>query len=433
MYEQVKNAIAAGKLNAFHVLLMFMSMFVVLTEGYDLVIFGSIKGQIIAEWGIDQVTAGMLGSAALAGMMVGSFSLGILADMLGRKRVLICCVVLFCLGTGVAGFTNAPAPFAICRFIAGLGIGGAMPNAIGLLSDYIPNSSKNTLIATAMAGMQIGGILAPLICLGLGDGGWRICLWLGFAPLLIVPVMIKFLPESINHLLRQGRLEALEKAVARSVPGFKLEGENQESANRQEQDKPPVKDLFSEGRSRNTVLFWTAFFMGLLMIYGLNTWLPDLMTAAGYDLGSSLTFLIALNTAALFGTFILGRVADRVDTKKLLVLLYWVGAVSMLLLSIKSTIVVAYILISICGICVFGCQNIGTAFVSSYYPGYMRSTGLGVCNTVGRLGGVLGPTLGGVLMAAALPMFFNCLAFAVPGVVAGSAYLLCTAPGKGHN
>ena len=434
MNQQIKEAVGNSKLNRFHILLTLICMFVVLTEGYDLVIYGSIKGQIIAEWGIDKVTAGLLGSAALLGMMAGSFSLGILADLLGRKRVLVFCLTVFSLGTGLAGFTHSPLPFALCRFIAGLGIGGAMPNAIGLLSDYILNRNRNILIATAMAGMQIGGILSPVISLALGADSWRICLWLGFVPLLMAPVIIKQLPDSLDYLLRTGRLAALEKAVSQAAPGFHLAGASPDKETEAEpgRQKLPVRALFQQGRARNTGLFWVAFFMGLLMIYGLNTWLPDLMFNAGYDLGSSLTFLIALNSAALLGSVILGRVADRVNTRLLLVTLYWLGAVSMMLLAVKSTTLTAYILISLCGICVFGCQNIGTAFVAGYYPSQIRSTALGVCNTVGRLGGILGPTLGGVLMAAALSMTLNCLAFALPGLAAGGAYLLSTA-GKTKN
>ena len=127
MREQITQAIAEAKTNRFHVLMMAMAMFVILTEGYDLVIYGSIKSQLIAEWGMSQVTAGLIGSVALVGMMVGSFTLGLLADILGRKRVLIFCVALFSLSTGLAGFMHGPISFSIFRFLAGLGIGGPCP------------------------------------------------------------------------------------------------------------------------------------------------------------------------------------------------------------------------------------------------------------------------------------------------------------------
>jgi MFS transporter, AAHS family, benzoate transport protein len=432
MYEKVKQVIAKSDVKRFHIILMLLCMFIVLTEGYDLVIYGAIKGQIIESWGMDKVTAGLLGSAALAGMMFGSITLGILADLYGRKRVLIICLALFSVFTGIAGFMNAPLPFAICRFFAGIGIGGAMPNAVGLLSDYAPQKSRNTLIATAMAGMQIGGILSPLITIATGSSGWRICMWIGFLPLLLVPYMIKALPDSIDYNFKKGKTEKLMMVMKKIDPNFtETEDADWSIPSSTKSEKSPVTELFVNRRALNTALFWMAFFSGLLMIYGLNTWLPELMQSAGYDVGSSLNFLLALNIAAFFGSIVLGRIADKVNTQKLLVTLYLCGIVSMMLLSIQSNIVIAYTLISISGVCVFGPQNIGTSFVAEYYPSRIRSTALGVCNTVGRVGGILGPTLGGVLMAASLPLFYNCLAIASPGVVAAMAYgLVRTERGK---
>ena len=429
VYHSISEAIRNSKVNRFHLTIMAICMTIVAVEGYDLVIYGSIKHQLIDEWGMTTVQAGMVGSVALIGMMVGSLSLGILADLLGRKPVLIFCFILFCVTTGLIGFTHEPISFSVGRFFAGVGIGGAMPNAIGLLSDYIPEKHKSTMIATTMSGMQVGGILAPLIAIAFGYGGWRHCFWIAFVPLVLLPVMIKLLPNSIDFSIKRGKTAELLRAVEKAAPGFTLpevaQDTGTESVSQKEKEKFPVRELFEEGRARNTFLFWIAFFMGLLMIYGLNTWLPELMQSAGYEVGSSLTFLLALNLAALFGSFFMGRIADRVNTKYVLVTLYIIGATCMVLLSIKSNIVVAYILISICGICAFCPQNVGTAFVASNYPSRVRSTGLGVCNTVGRLGGIMGPTLGGILMAAALPMFLNCVAFAVPGLIAATAYGLC--------
>jgi AAHS family benzoate transporter-like MFS transporter len=421
----VKQVISKSKLNKFHFGLLFMCLFVVMMEGYDLVIYGSIVSHLIEEWQLTTVTAGFIGSAALVGMMVGSFCLGILADKVGRKKVTILCLSLFSVFTGLSGFINSSWLFAGCRFLAGLGIGGAMPNAIGLLSDYVPEKSRNTMVAIATTGMQIGGILAPVISIiAVPALGWRFCMYIGFVALIAVPVMIKMLPDSLDHLYAKGKQKEIKNILEKIAPDTKS---NQIviALDSQKDGKSPVIELFRKSRAINTVMFWIVFFMGLLMIYGLNTWLPKLMESAGYSLGSSLTFLIVLNSVGLVGTVILGRVADRMkDARPLLILLYIVGAIAMVLLSIKCNLVTAYLLIGICGICTFGSQNIGIAYVAHYYPGKIRTTGLGVCNTVGRIGGILGPSLGGVLLSAQLPMFFNCLAFAIPGVIASAAYAI---------
>lgn len=419
----VKQVISKSKINKFHIGLLVMCLFVVMMEGYDLVIYGSIVSNLIEEWHLSTVTAGFIGSAALVGMMVGSFSLGILADKIGRKKVTILCLTLFSIFTGLAGFVHSAWIFAACRFLAGLGIGGAMPNAIGLLSDYVPGKSRNTMIAIATTGMQIGGILAPVTSIfAIPTLGWRFCLFVGFAALIAVPIMIKLLPDSLDHLYAKGKQNEIKKILAKVSPQTNSD-QVVISLDSPKDSKSPVIELFRKKRAVNTVMFWTVFFMGLLMIYGLNTWLPKLMESAGYSLGSSLTFLIVLNSVGLVGTVILGRIADRMkNPRPLLIILYIVGAIAMVLLSIKGSMTTAYILIGICGICTFGSQNIGIAYVAHYYPGKIRTTGLGVCNTVGRVGGILGPSLGGVLLAAQLPMFFNCLAFAIPGVIASVAY-----------
>jgi AAHS family benzoate transporter-like MFS transporter len=421
----IKQTIAKSKLNRFHIGLLLMCLFVVMMEGYDLVIFGSIVSHLIDEWQLSTVTAGFIGSAALVGMMVGSFSLGILADKIGRKKIVVLCLTMFSIFTGISGFIHSPVFFAGCRFLAGLGIGGAMPGAIGLLSDYVPAKRRNIMVAITTTGMQIGGILAPIISITAAPTlGWRFCLYIAFAALIAVPVMIKMLPDSLDYLYAQGKTDAIKRILIKVSPETDS-STVQMTLGSASAEKSPVVELFRNNRALNTVMFWVVFFMGLLMIYGLNTWLPKLMETAGYSLGSSLVFLIVLNSVGLVGTVVLGQVADRIkNSRSLLIGLYLVGAVVMVLIALANNVTVAYILIGICGICTFGSQNISIAFVAQYYPGKIRTTGLGVCNTVGRVGGILGPTFGGVLLAAQLPMFYNCLAFAIPGVLASVAYMV---------
>lgn len=357
-------------------------------------------------------------------MMVGSFTLGLLADRIGRKKVTILCLTLFSVFTGICGFVNDPVLFAVFRFIAGLGIGGAMPNAIGLLSDYAPLKQRNTLLATCTTGMQIGGILAPAISIAaVPTLGCQFCFFIGFIPLIALPFMLVFLPDSLDHLMAKGKLGAVERILKRMSPQTNA-ATVQMTVHASENDKSPIVELFRNKRTINTVMFWLAFFMSLLMIYGLNTWLPMLMTNAGYGHVSSLTFLIVLNSVGLIGSVVIGRIADKGNPQAVLRILYLVGAASLLLLSIDGGITYTYIIISVCGLCIFGCQNMSIAFVAQCYPGRIRTTGLGIANTIGRVGGILGPTLGGVLMAAKLPMFFNCLSISIPGVLASAAYFV---------
>ena len=143
-------------------------------------------------------------------------------------------------------------------------------------------------------------------------------------------------------------------------------------------------------------MIWIAFFMCLLMINGLTIWLPNLMVNAGYALGSSLKFVVILNVGAIIGTLILGNLADKWGTKKVLVPMFLISAICLSLLGIKTNMVILYLLVGITGACTIGAQNISYSFVSQYYPSFMRATGIGLASAVGRIGAIIGPTFGGI-------------------------------------
>ena len=168
-------------------------------------------------------------------------------------------------------------------------------------------------------------------------------------------------------------------------------------------------------------MFWIAFFSCLLMVYGLNTWLPKLMIEAGYGLNSSLTFLITLQGGAIIGTLIIGRLCDKYGSKKMLIPMYASGAVALTLLGFGGSSFLIYLLVAIAGAATIGAQNIVQAYVSQYYPPNMRSTALGMASGIGRMGGMLGPLLGGFLLSVSLPIHLNFIAFAIPGLIAAAA------------
>ncbi len=185
--------------------------------------------------------------------------------------------------------------------------------------------------------------------------------------------------------------------------------------------KVPIVGLFKENRALSTVMFWLAFFSCLLMVYGLNTWLPKLMIEAGYGLNSSLGFLIALQGGAIIGTLIIARLCDKYGSKRMLVPMYASGAIALTLLGLGGNTFVIYLLVAIAGAATIGSQNIVQAYVSQYYPPYIRSTALGTASGIGRIGGMLGPLLGGFLLSISLPIHINFIAFAIPGLIAAIA------------
>lgn len=421
--NSIRNILDESKFNRFHLSFLMWSLFIISFEGYDLVVYGSVVPLLTKEWGLSPIEAGVIGSYGLFGMMFGSIILSLFADRFGRKTIIIFSVAFFSIFTTLSGFATEVQLFSWCRFLAGVGFGGALPTIISLLTEYIPRSSKNKAITIALCGNQVGGILAPLIGVFAFESlGWRPVLWFAAVPLLLIPLFMKALPESPEFLIRKGKTAKLEATLKRIDAGYKERLVAEESGSTKSiEERTPITSLFKNRMGLSTVLFCIVYFMGLLMIYGLNTWLPRLMQSAGYPLISSLGFAIFLNGGALIGTIIIGVIADRKGSKKLITGLYVLGAICLALLGIKSNIFLLYMLIAIAGVCTMGNQSLLNAFVSQYYPSGVRSTGVGLANGVGRLGGMLGPALGGVLLSLNVPVELCFLAFALPGVCAALA------------
>lgn len=418
----VAEVISNSKFNRFHLSLLIWSFIIIAFDGYDLVVYGTVVPILIEKWNLTPVEAGAMGSYGLFGMMFGAIFFGILADRMGRKKVIIVTVVLFSLFTLLCGFADTPTTFSIFRFLAGLGLGGIMPNVIALLTDYAPQKIKGTIVAIVLCGYSVGGLLAPTLGIMLIPTiGWESVFWIAGLPLLLLPIMYKQLPETASYLIKRGEKEKLFATLSKVDPRKNFNMNDEVMALPEQSSKVPVVGLFQEKRALSTVMFWIAFFSCLLMVYGLNTWLPKLMIEAGYGLNSSLAFLIALQGGAIIGSLIIGPLADKYGFKKMLVPMYASGAIALTLLGFGGNNVYIFILVAIAGAATIGSQNIVQAFVSQYYPAYIRSTALGMASGIGRIGGMLGPILGGFLLTMTLPLHMNFIAFAIFGLIAAIA------------
>lgn len=419
----VREMIDETKFNRYHGMVLFWCAFAIFSEGYDLVILGSAIPVLIEEWGITSNQAGMLGSATIIGMMLGAFFFGTLADRIGRKNIIIFCVAIFSFFTFIIGFTNNIYQFGMFRFIAGIGLGGVMPNAIALMSEYAPKNLKSTLVSVMFSGYSVGGIIASLIAILLTPMyGWEVTFFIGGIPLLFLPFMYKTLPESPYILIaRQQNKELASILVKLKTKYVPTDGERFSTGFPEQEVGNAVAELFKKGRAFSTVMIWLAFSMCLLMIFGMNTWLPELMNAAGYPLTSSILFLLVLNFGAIFGAIGGGWLSDKWNPKKVLVLFFIVAAISILFLGFKANILLLYVLVAIAGASTVGTQIIANAYTSQFYPSKIRSSGVGWALGVGRLGAIAGPLVGGILLTLALPTYQNFLAFAIPAIIGAIA------------
>ena len=419
------KVIGTSKFNKFHLGLFIWSFMIILFDGYDLSVYGTALPLIMDEWGLDSVVAGTMGSYGLFGMMFGAFIFGVLADKIGRKKVIIINVLIFSLFTFLCGFAETATVFSIFRFIAGLGLGGIMPNVAALVMDYAPNSMKIRLVSLTLVSFAVGGALAPTVGVLLIESfGWASVFIVAGLPLLGLPFMMKQLPESTSYLIRTGQKKKLFETLSKVNPEFTYNLDDEIEEVKVEQVKSPIMGLFKGNRALSTVAFWLTFFCSLLMVYGLNTWLPKLMIQAGYGLNSSLTFLIALQSGAVIGILALSNLCEKYGSKKILVPAYIAGAIALTLLGFGGNTVVIFILVAIAGAATTGTQVLIQAYATAFYPADMRSTGIGVASGVGRLGGMMGPIIGGFLLTLTLPNYMNFMVFAVAGIVAAVALMI---------
>ncbi|WP_342246799.1 MFS transporter [Pseudomonas sp. OTU5201] len=418
VHEIIDNA----RFTPFHWMVMCWCALLLIFDGYDLFIYGVVLPVLMKEWGLTPLEAGALGSYALFGMMFGALFFGPLADKIGRKKGIAICFVLFSGFTVLNGFTSTPTEFGICRFMAGLGIGGLMPNVVALMNEYAPKKLRSTLVAIMFSGYSLGGMLSAGVGIYmLPRFGWEAMFFAAAVPLLMLPLILWYLPESVGFLLRQGRTEQARAILKRIAPERELRDDDLLELTETKTQGAPVLELFREGRGLRTLMIWVAFFCCLLMVYALSSWLPKLMANAGYSLGSSLSFLLALNFGGMFGAIAGGFLGDRFNLPKVVAVFFIVAAVSISLLGFKSPTPVLYLLIGIAGATTIGTQILLYATAAQFYGLAIRSTGLGWASGIGRNGAIVGPLLGGALLGINLPLQLNFMAFAIPGAIAALA------------
>jgi AAHS family benzoate transporter-like MFS transporter len=427
----VHPVIDNARFSRFHWMVMALCALLLIFDGYDLFIFGVVLPSIMQEWGLTPLEAGALGSYALFGMMFGALGFGTLADRIGRKKGIAICFVLFSSATILNGFASSPSEFGIFRFIAGLGCGGLMPNAVALMNEYAPKRLRSTLVAVMFSGYSLGGMLAAGVGIYmLPRFGWESMFFAAAVPLLLLPLILWKLPESVGFLVRLGRHEQARAVLAKVDPGLALDAADQLQMSDGKGQGVGVFELFRDGRALRTLCLWLAFFCCLLMVYALSSWLPKLMANAGYSLGSSLSFLLALNFGGMAGAILGGWLGDRFNLGKVMVAFFVAAAASISLLGFNSPTPLLYLLIFVAGATTIGTQILLYAGAAQFYGLSIRSTGLGWASGIGRNGAIVGPLLGGALMGINLPLQLNFLAFAVPGAIAALAMAVFTLSGQ---
>ncbi|WP_447790056.1 MFS transporter [Pseudomonas farris] len=414
-----------SKFNSFHRLILFWCVLILVIDGYDLAVVGAALPAIMKDMGIDPTSAGIMAGSALLGTMLGAIFLGTLADRVGRPKMIAICVALFSLFTAAAGLTSDPIGFSIARFIAGLGIGGVLPIVTAQMGEFSPAKLRTRLVTLVFAGYSVGGILVALTGKQLIEShGWQSVFYVAGLPVLLIPLILKTMPESMAFLLKQGRQQELRTLIKRINPAYSLDSQTVLAGNPAETDSSldtPIKGLFSEGRGFSTVMIWAAFMTGLFMVYALNSWLTKLMAMSGHSLGSALNFVIVFNVGAIVGALGGGWLSDKFNIKYVLVSFYVVGAVALTVMGFTRSTGLLFVVVFIVGASTLGTQLIAYAYAGDFYPTSIRSTGVGFASGVGRIGAIVAPVLIGWLVSLALPLEQNFMVIALAGLMGALA------------
>ncbi|MEG2578408.1 MAG: aromatic acid/H+ symport family MFS transporter [Glutamicibacter sp.] len=373
-------------------------------DGYDLVVFGTIVSTLLADPSqlgqLDEAAAGLLGSYALLGVMVGALSTGAIGDYIGRRKAMITGIIWFSVGMGLTALASDTLWFGILRFLTGMGVGAIVATAGAVVAEFAPKNRRNYYNAIVYSGVPAGGVLASLLAMVLSDViGWRGLFLIGALPLLFLLPMAWFkLPESPQWLLSRGRVAEAREVAART--GMLLELPSDADAGQLKAERVGFAALATRRYALPTALLGMMSFAGLLLTYGLNTWMPEIMQQAGYGKSHSLLFLLVLNLAAVFGGLLASVAADRVGPKQVVALTFFLAALAMVLLTLKLPLGLLLSLVAVAGVGTIGTQVLIYGFVSNYYHSAARGAGVAWCAGFGRLGGIFGPLLGGVLLSA---------------------------------
>jgi AAHS family benzoate transporter-like MFS transporter len=403
--------------------------FCIFADGYDLGIYGAVLPSLLdyQPWGLSAAQGGAIASYALFGMLFGAISIGTITDTIGRKWTLIICVSVFSLTMIACALATSPEMFGLFRFIGGVGLGGVIPTASALAIEYSPSHRRSLNYALMFSGYSFGTVLGAILAILLLDSfGWRSMFWIGALPLLIVPFMIKLLPESVNFLLSRNRNKEAQDICNRYQMDISLfQDQEEKSGTSTDKGKSSIKALFSKEYLKPTLFIWLTYIMGFYLVYGLNTWLPQIMKELGYSLNSSLSFLLVMNLTAGVGVLFAGSLADRWGSKKVISISYLLASISAFLLTLGAPpIGVTYLLVGIAGFGAVGSTQLLNAFVTKYYPAQYRATGLGWGLGIGRIGAISGPVLVGFLLSLNVDLVWSFYTFVIAGLVAVTGMVL---------
>lgn len=404
---------------------------IVFVDGIDTAAMGFIAPALAQDWGIEKSQLGPVMSAALGGMIFGALFSGPMADRFGRKIVLAISMLVFGGFTLACAYANSLDHLVIFRFLTGIGLGAAMPNAATLFSEYCP-ARKRSLLVTCMfcgynLGMAIGGFLSSWL---IPNFGWHsLFLVGGWAPLFLMLLVIFCLPESYRYLIVKGQSnDKVKKILSRIAPlqvqhvtEFHVPEEKSETANK----KFVLGMLFSKSYFKGTLLLWFTYFMGLIIIYLLTSWLPTLMRESGATMERAAFIGGLFQLGGVVSALFIGWAMDKFNPNRVIASFYLLAGIFACIVgqSLGSPTLLA-IFVLCAGMAANGAQTAMPVLSARFYPTQCRATGVAWMSGIGRFGAVFGAWIGAVLLGNQWSFSSILSLLLIPAIAAALAILI---------
>jgi AAHS family 4-hydroxybenzoate transporter-like MFS transporter len=401
----VSGLIDQRPLGRFQVWIVALCGLVLVLDGFDAQTITFLAPSIAESNHIPIHSFGPIFSASLVGLMIAAMATGPVADRWGRKWPVVFSTLSFAIFSLFTARASSFNELLLLRFFTGLGLGGAMPNVVALASEYVPRRLLSVVVTVLFTGMPLGGVVCGFLSsMLIMTWGWRWVFYIGgVVPIAIALLLIALLPESVRFLAGRGKnSRRAEKILSRVAPELRMASINfRAPSSEQQHTGVAVKYLFTEGRAAGTVLLWFPYFMNLLLIYFIGSWLPAMLKEAGMAGSAAVTVSTFFSLGGALACLLEGQLMNRCGARTTLLIEY---AVASLFVSALAVIPRSFALVTtvtfISGFVVIGAQSGLNALAARFYPTSIRSTGVGWALGIGRLGSIVGPLLGGALLLA---------------------------------
>ena len=422
----ITDVLDEPKLRPFQKLVIALCTLIVFVEGMNAQAAGYIGPELREAWKLSPSELALFFSSALIGLMLGGIFVAPLADRIGRRPILLGCVALFGLASIASAASTDIVTLDFLRFLTGLGIGGAMPNAIAMTAEYSPQRRRSAMVAVMMTGFILGSIFAGLVAAPLVPiWGWQSLFVIGgIVPLLYLPVLFATLPESIRFLsLREAARPDVAKLIKRIDPALDVDANTRIVFEEHSSAGISVLALFRDGRARATVLLWIIFFMSLLDLYLFASWLTTHVREAGLPVATAILVTTMFQVGGMFGA-VFGWMLDKAGAARTIFTAYVIAALAIAFISFAETnLVMLTMAVFAAGFGIIGGQNGANAVAAMSYPTQIRSTGVGWAIGIGRVGSIIGPGLAGILVQMGMTtgnIFFLAIIPALAAALAGA-------------